>query len=97
MKRLTNKVALVYGDGTIGSTMAKAFAYEGAKVFLTGRTAAKLQAIAEEVAACGGGIDIARVDALDENAVNSHISAIIKKEGKVDISLNAIGIPQKGI
>jgi NAD(P)-dependent dehydrogenase (short-subunit alcohol dehydrogenase family) len=97
MKRLANKVALVYGDGTMGSTMAKAFAYEGAKVFLTGRTPAKLRAIAEEVTACGGIIDIAHLDALDENAINSHITAVIEKEGKVDLVFNAIGIPQKGL
>jgi NAD(P)-dependent dehydrogenase (short-subunit alcohol dehydrogenase family) len=97
MKRLENKVAVVYGDGTVGSTIAKAFAYEGAKVFLTGRTPAKLSAIAEEVSACGGAIDIAPLDALDERAIDLHMSAIVEKEGKVDISFNAIGIPQKGI
>jgi len=31
MKRLENKVAVVYGDGNIGSAIAKAFAREGAK------------------------------------------------------------------
>jgi len=42
MKRLENKVAVVYGDGAIGGAIAKAFAREGAKVFLTGRTLTKL-------------------------------------------------------
>ena len=49
MKRLENKVAVIYGDGTIGATIAKAFTLEGARVFLTGRTAAKLDAIAREI------------------------------------------------
>jgi NAD(P)-dependent dehydrogenase (short-subunit alcohol dehydrogenase family) len=97
MKRLANKIAVVYGDGTVGSTIAKAFAYEGAKVFLTGRTAAKLSAVANEVSACGGVIEIAQLDALDEYAVEKHLKGIIEKEGKIDISFNAIGIPQKGI
>jgi NAD(P)-dependent dehydrogenase (short-subunit alcohol dehydrogenase family) len=97
MKRLANKIAVVYGDGTVGSTIAKAFAYEGATVFLTGRTVAKLHAIAEEVSACGGVIDIAQVDALDERAVDAHMSQIIENEGRVDISFNAIGLAQKGI
>jgi NADP-dependent 3-hydroxy acid dehydrogenase YdfG len=97
MKRLANKIAVVYGDGTIGSTIAKAFAYEGARVFLTGRTAATLQAIAEEVSACGGVIEVSLLDALDERAVDTHMKELIEKEGKLDISFNGIGIPQKGI
>ena len=97
MKRLANKIAVVYGDGTVGSTIAKAFAYEGATVFFTGRTGAKLSAVAEEVSACGGLIDIAELDALDERAVEQHMQEIIGKEGRIDISFNAIGIPQKGI
>jgi NADP-dependent 3-hydroxy acid dehydrogenase YdfG len=35
MKRLESKVAVVYGDGAVGSTITKAFAREGARVFLT--------------------------------------------------------------
>jgi NAD(P)-dependent dehydrogenase (short-subunit alcohol dehydrogenase family) len=97
MKRLANKIAVVYGNGTVGNAIAKAFAYEGAKVFLTGRTAAKLSAVAEEVSTCGGVIEIAQLDALDEHAVEDHMRRIIEKEGKIDISFNAIGVPQKGI
>jgi len=33
MKKLENKVAVVYGNGTVGGVIAKAFAREGAKVF----------------------------------------------------------------
>ncbi len=97
MKRLENKVAVIYGNGAVGGAIAKAFAKEGAKVFLTGRTLAKLDAIANEVMPGGGTIEIARLDALDEQAVEKHMSEIIKKTGKIDISFNAIGIPQKGI
>jgi short-subunit dehydrogenase len=38
MNRLENKVAVGYGNGAIGAAVAKAFAREGAMVFLTGRT-----------------------------------------------------------
>jgi len=38
MKRLENKVAVVYGNGATGSAIAKAFARQGARIFLTGRT-----------------------------------------------------------
>jgi NAD(P)-dependent dehydrogenase (short-subunit alcohol dehydrogenase family) len=97
MKKLKNKVAVVYGDGNIGSAIAKVFAHEGAKVFLTGRTSSKLKKIADEILSEGGEIETAQLDALNEPAVEKHMSEVIKKAGKVDISFNAIGLPMKGI
>jgi NAD(P)-dependent dehydrogenase (short-subunit alcohol dehydrogenase family) len=97
MKRLENKVAVVYGDGNVGAAVAKAFAREGARVFLTGRTLKKLDAIADELFTGGGNIETAQLDALDEHATEEHMSEVIRKAGKIDISFNAIGIPQKGI
>jgi NAD(P)-dependent dehydrogenase (short-subunit alcohol dehydrogenase family) len=97
MQRLNNKVAVVYGDGTTGAAMAKAFAREGATVFLTGRTVTKLKTIASEITSNGGAIKITRLDALDEQAVETHIAETVKKAGRIDISYNAIGIPQTGI
>lgn len=99
MKKLENKVAVVYGDGTVGASIAKAFAREGARVYLTGRTLEKMETIAQEILAAeyGGTIEIAQLDALDEQAIAEHISMTARKAGKVDISFNAIGIPQKGI
>jgi NAD(P)-dependent dehydrogenase (short-subunit alcohol dehydrogenase family) len=97
MKRLENKVAVVYGDGTIGGAIAKALAREGARVFLTGRTVIKLDAIAKEKLTGGWAIETAQLDALDEQAAEQHMSEVIKQAGKIDISFNATGIPQKGI
>lgn len=54
MQRLEKKVAVVYGDGAIGSAIAKAFAQAGAKVFLTGRTVTKLDVIADEIMSAAG-------------------------------------------
>lgn len=97
MNRLKNKVAVVYGSGGIGSAIAKTFASEGAKVYLAGRTSAKIKIIAEEILSDGGNIETAQLDALDESAVEKHMNEIIRKSGKIDISFNAIGIPQTGI
>lgn len=92
MKRLEDKVALVYGDGSIGSAIAKSFAREGAKVFLAGRSISKLKDVEEEIHVNSGFIQIAKVDALNEKEVDQHVSDVILKAGKIDISFNAIGL-----
>jgi NAD(P)-dependent dehydrogenase (short-subunit alcohol dehydrogenase family) len=97
MKKLQNKVAVIYGNGGVGGTLAKSFAREGAKVYLTGRTLAKMKSIADEILSDGGDIETDLVDALDESAVEKHMNEIIRKSGKIDISFNAIGLPQTGI
>jgi NADP-dependent 3-hydroxy acid dehydrogenase YdfG len=71
MTRLQNKIAVIYGDGTTGGSIAKAFAVEGATVFLTGRTKGKLDAISKEISSIGGKIETTQLDALDESAVEN--------------------------
>ena len=54
MFSVEGKVALVTGaTGALGCVLAKAYGYAGAKVFMTGRNAAKLQALQEEFVAEG--------------------------------------------
>jgi NAD(P)-dependent dehydrogenase (short-subunit alcohol dehydrogenase family) len=90
---LTNKIAIIYGaGGAVGSTVAKTFAREGAMVFLTGRTKAKVDLVAEKINAAGGFAEAAEVDALDEQAVNEHLNMVIGKVGSIDISFNAVGL-----
>lgn len=95
---LENKNAIIYGaGGAIGGAVAKAFAREGARVFLAGRNLASVAATAKEIVAAGGSAEAAQVDALDENAVEEHIAAVAKKAGAIDISFNAITpVPQPG-
>ena len=95
---LENKNAIIYGaGGAIGGAVAKAFAREGARVFLAGRNLASVAATAKEIVAAGGSAEAAQVDALDENAVEEHIAAVAKKAGTIDISFNAITpVPQPG-
>lgn len=90
---LTDKRAVVYGAaGHIGSAVARAFAREGARLFLAGRTLATLQPVADEIIAAGGQAEVAAVDALDAQAVGSHMDEIVGKAGGIDISFNAIWI-----
>jgi NAD(P)-dependent dehydrogenase (short-subunit alcohol dehydrogenase family) len=95
---IENKNAVIYAaGGAVGSAVARAFAREGARVFLTGRNVAKLEALATEIDAAGGLALAAEVDALDEQAVEQHLDGVVERAGRLDISFNAIGIPQQGI
>ena len=88
---LEDKSAVIYGGGgAIGGAVARAFAREGARVFLAGRTLATLDAVAEEIRAAGGAADTAEVDALDEMAVDEHADAVATKAGGIDVSFNLI-------
>jgi NADP-dependent 3-hydroxy acid dehydrogenase YdfG len=88
---LQNKNAIIYGAaGSLGSTVAKALAQAGAKVFLTGRTADRLQKVADTIIAAGGKAEVGIVDAMDETAVNKYIDKITQQGATIDISFCAI-------
>jgi NAD(P)-dependent dehydrogenase (short-subunit alcohol dehydrogenase family) len=90
---LKDKVAVIYGaGGDVGSAVARAFAREGAKLFLSGRNLRKVEAVAADVIGCGGVAEAAQVDALDEQAVEEYVGAVAAKAGAIDISFCAIGI-----
>jgi NAD(P)-dependent dehydrogenase (short-subunit alcohol dehydrogenase family) len=98
MLLLKDKVAVVYGaGGAIGGSVAKAFAAAGAQVFVTGRTRAPVDAVAEEILASGGLGEAATVDATDEEGIDAHLSHVIERAGRIDISFNAIGITDPDI
>jgi 3-oxoacyl-[acyl-carrier protein] reductase len=96
---LNDKVAVIYGaGGSIGGAVARAFAQEGAKVFLSGRDLPPIEAAAREIVAGGGQAEATRVDALDENAVDQNTASVADKTGRLDVVLNAIGFnPVQGI
>jgi 3-oxoacyl-[acyl-carrier protein] reductase len=91
---LEGKNAVIYGGGgSIGGAVARAFAREGAHVFLAGRTEAKLTEVANDIREAGGEAETAAVDALDEDAVDRHAGAVVGKAGSIDISFNLITHP----
>lgn len=95
---LNDKVAVIYGSGgAIGGGIARAFAREGAKVFLTGRSLPSVEAVAREIVCSGGHARAAQVDALDEGAVDAHLRSVVDEVGRVDISFNAVGISNEKI
>jgi NAD(P)-dependent dehydrogenase (short-subunit alcohol dehydrogenase family) len=95
---LKNKIAIIYGaSGGIGGAVARAFADQGARLFLTGRDRASVDAAANDIVAAGGSAVAAEVDALDEQAIDTHLQSVIDSAGQVDISFNAVGIPNAHI
>ena len=95
---LKDKVAVIYGaGGGIGGAVARAFASEGAHLFLTGRSLASVELVAKEIVAAGGSAEAAEVDALDERVVSEHLRSVVDGAGRLDISLNAVGIPNANI
>ena len=86
---LKNKIAVIHGaGGAIGGAVARAFAAEGARLFLAGRRLAQVEAVAGEIASA----EAAEVDALDEQAVDRHLQSVMEKAGRLDIAFNAVGI-----
>jgi NAD(P)-dependent dehydrogenase (short-subunit alcohol dehydrogenase family) len=84
---LDDKVAVIYGaGGQVGGAVAQAFAREGARVFLAGRSRARLERVATDIP----GAAVAQLDALDAEAVDRHADGVAATAGSVDISFNLI-------
>lgn len=79
-------VAIYGGAGSLGSTIARAMAREGAHVFLTGRTFASVEKVAHEIVSSGGLADVARVDATNADEVDSFVTRIVSEKGSLDLS-----------
>jgi 3-oxoacyl-[acyl-carrier protein] reductase len=89
---LDGKVAVVYGAGSIGGAVARAFGAEGARVFVGDRTGAKAAALAAEIEAAGGAARGLEVDALDEGSVRGFVEKVVAEAGRVDVSFNLISV-----
>lgn len=82
-KQLNGKIALVTGGSTgIGLAAAQELAAQGARVFITGRRQAELDAA---VAAIGAGATAIRADASKLSDLDAVYAQIAKATGKLDI------------
>jgi NAD(P)-dependent dehydrogenase (short-subunit alcohol dehydrogenase family) len=89
---LQNKVALITGSGRgIGRAMAKLFAQEGARVFLTARTEAELSATAKEIVAAHGEAAYVTADLTREADCALVVAAAREKFARIDILVNNAG------
>jgi 3-hydroxybutyrate dehydrogenase len=97
---LENQVALITGSGRgIGRAIARLFAEEGARVFLTARTEAELASTAAEIngrksdreESCAELAALATGDLVREVDCNRVVAATRKKFGRIDILVNNAG------
>src|SRR5260370_7112791 len=88
---LQAKPAIVYGAaGPVGGAVAGAFAREGARVVLAGRTQQALARVADQIRDAGGAAQTAVVDVTDTAAMRAHAAETAAASGGIDIAFNAI-------
>jgi citronellol/citronellal dehydrogenase len=86
------RVVWVTGGGSgIGRCVAHELAALGAQVVISGRTQAKLDAVAAEIVQDGGRCDTMAFDIRDEDAVKANVAAVIAKHGPVSGLVNNAG------
>lgn len=89
IRRLEGKVAIITGAGQgIGAAIAEAYAREGAKVIVTGRTFSKVEEIAGKITACGGEAVALQAVAGEIQDSQMTIERAISEWGRVDILVN---------
>src|SRR3984957_3414199 len=89
--RLANKTAFITGGNSgIGLATARAFVAAGAKVAITGRNQATLEAAAKEL---GPNAFAIVADATDIAATENAVAKAVEKFGKLDIVFANAGIP----
>jgi len=90
---LEHKTAIVYGAaGPVGAAVASAFAREGARVVLVGRTQQRLDKVAKQIRDAGGTARTAVVDVTDTAAMRAHADEVATANGVnggIDIAFNA--------
>ncbi|TCU41433.1 NADP-dependent 3-hydroxy acid dehydrogenase YdfG [Rhizobium azibense] len=88
---LKDRNAVVYGaSGAVGAAVARAFAREGARVFLAARQRDRLDVVADDIRLQGGMAEPLPVDATDKHAIEAQLALISGKAGPVKIMFNAI-------
>jgi NAD(P)-dependent dehydrogenase (short-subunit alcohol dehydrogenase family) len=91
--KLRDKAALITGGTSgIGRATAVLFAQEGARVALTGRDAARGQAVVAEIEQAGGSALFIAADVRLDEACREAVAATLRAFGRLDILFNNSGV-----
>jgi NAD(P)-dependent dehydrogenase (short-subunit alcohol dehydrogenase family) len=90
---LDGQVAVVTGGaGGIGRAVARLFAAAGARVVVADRDEAAARGCADEIVRAGGRSTAAALDVADEDSIEHAFSAVVAREGRVDVLVCNAGI-----
>lgn len=89
MGLLNGKVALITGAGQgLGRAIAEVFAEEGAALMLSGRTEAKVVAVADALRARGAQVEAMHADVGNPHDVRANVERCVSRFGGLDILIN---------
>ncbi|WP_208539167.1 glucose 1-dehydrogenase [Algihabitans albus] len=92
MTSMQGKVALITGGSSgIGQASAVAFAKEGVKTVITGRSTAGLEETASKVKAAGGETTVFQVDIADTSVIEKLADDSAAAYGRLDYVINSAG------
>ncbi len=98
MGRLDNKVVVITGGNSgVGAATAKLVAKEGAKVVISARRVAPLEAVAEEIRAAGGDVLAVATDISKPEDAKNLIAKAVEAYGRVDVMVNNAGVLEEGL
>ena len=90
---LEGEVAFITGAGRgIGRAIAHAFAKEGARIAVTGRTKESRELVAEEIAAAGGEARPFALDVTKDEEVARAVREVMSAWGQIDVLVNNAGV-----
>ncbi|MCD1636463.1 SDR family oxidoreductase [Martelella mediterranea] len=90
---LNGRTAVITGaSGAIGGAIARGFAEAGANLALTyNSNPARLEALADDLAAQGARPAVSQVDVQSESALRAHCAETLERFGGIDILVNCAG------
>jgi NADP-dependent 3-hydroxy acid dehydrogenase YdfG len=92
-KPLSGKTAIVTGASSgIGRAIAEQLGDAGAHVFLSGRTAASMEASKKKIEEAGGEATVITADLRDVSQVRGLVDAAVAATGRLDIMVNNAGL-----